>query len=230
MAWLQFLVSSYRVATLISPKCLNVVSWRKDSHGSISSTFIRIGDVDVNFVNIYAFTNVTDRKNFYDELHEYFITGSAIVVGGDFKCYDNSLDKFASNAAIHKEYDSLLTDFRLVDVWRKLHPNIRQFMWFNPSLLIASRLDKFQISKGLFSSESNCQIFPYSVSDHDFVSFVLDIPDSIKHGPGVWNLNNSLLNDKTFCDCIQKLIVICLFLRFPSIQDWCEFLKETIKN
>ena len=221
------------VVTLISPKCVNdVVSWKKDSRGRIVSTLIRIDDVDVNFVNIYAPANLTDRKNFYDELHEYFLPGSAIVVGGDFNSYDNPLDKFGGNASIHKEYDSLKNDFSFVDVWRKLHPNKREFTWFNSSLSLGSRLDKFLISKGLFSPESKCEIFPCSVSDHDFVSLVFDIPDSIKHGPGVWNFNNSLLNDKVFCDRIQKLIEdhVSFFSCFPSIQDWWEFLKESIKE
>ena len=213
------------VLTLISPKCVNDVSWKKDSRGRIVSTLIRIGDVDVNFVNIYASANLTDRKNFYDELHEYFLPGSAIVVGGDFNCYDNPLDKFGGNASIHKEYDSLRNDFSFVDVWRKLHPNKCEFTWFNSSLSLGSRLDKFLISKGLFSPESKCEISPCSVSDHDFVSFVFDIPDSIKHGLGVWNFNNSLLNDKVFCDRIQKLIEdhVSFFSCFPSIQDWWEF-------
>ena len=84
----------------------------------------------------------------------------------------------------------------------------------------------------LFSSESKCEISPCSVSDHDSVSFVFDIPDSIKHGPGVWNFNNSLLNDKIFCDRIQKLIEghVSFSSCFPSIQDWWQFLKESIKE
>ena len=229
-SWSQAFGRQGGVATLISPKCLNdVVSWKKDSCGHIVSTLIRIGDVDVNFVNIYASANLTDRKNFYDE---YFLPGSAIVVGGDFNCYDNPLDKFGGNASIHKEYDCLRNDFSFVDVWRKLHPNKREFTWSNSSLSLGSRLDKFLISKGLFSPESKCEISPCSVSDHDFVSFVFDIPDSIKHGLGVWNINNSLLNDKVFCDRIQNLIEdhVSFFSCFPSIQDWWEFLKESIKE
>ena len=156
------------VATLISPRCLNdVVSWRKDSHSCIISTLIRIGDVDINFVNIHAPTNLTDRK-FY-EVHDYIF----------------------------------------YQVWLLLSGVI---------LIVMINL-----------SESKCEITPCSVSDHDFVSFVFDIPDSIKHGPGVCNFNNSLLNDKIFCDRIQRLIEDHVsFSCFPSIQDWWEFLKESM--
>ena len=113
--------------------------------------------------------------------------GSAIVVGGDFNCYDNPLDKFGGNASIHKEYDSLRNDVCLVDVWRKLHPNKCQFTWFNSFLSLGSRLDKLLIAKGLFSSESKCEISPpcqfifvlspffafrCRVSTFDFISFI----------------------------------------------------------
>lgn len=50
------------VAVLISPKCSDeVVSWKKDSNGRIISILVRIDGVDLNFVNIYAPTNRTDR-------------------------------------------------------------------------------------------------------------------------------------------------------------------------
>ena len=52
------------------------------------------------------------------------------------------------------------------------------------------------ISKDLFQSFFYCNIRPGPLSDHDFVSFVFDVPESIKHGSGVWKLNNSLLDDE----------------------------------
>ena len=50
--------------------------------------------------------------------------------------------------------------------------------------------------------DSQCKITPCLLSDHDFVSFVFEIPDTVKRGPGVWKFNNSLLDDKVFCDSI----------------------------
>ena len=221
------------VVTLISPKCSNeVISWKKDSHGRVVSLVIRIDGVDLNLVNIYAPTNLSDRKCFYDSLHEFFIPGAALVIGGDFNCYDNALDKFGGNVSIHRECDSLKRDFALLDVWRKLHPKAREFTWFNSNLSIASRLDKFLISKDLFSPVSKCDISPCPISDHDFVSFVFEIPKSIKRGPGTWKFNNSLLDDKIFCNLIRNLIAdhISFLSAFNSFQDWWEFLKQSIKE
>ena len=69
------------------------------------------------------------------QVTNFFIPSDAIIIGGDFNCYDNALDKFGGNISIHKEYESLKNDFALVDVWRNLHPGSREFTWFNsPSL------------------------------------------------------------------------------------------------
>lgn len=86
------------IVTLISPKCSNeVISWKKDSHGRVVSLVIRVDGVDLNLVNIYAPTNRSERKCFYDSLHEFFIPSAAFIVGGDFNCYDNALDKFGGS-------------------------------------------------------------------------------------------------------------------------------------
>ena len=221
------------VVTLISSKCSDeIVSWKKDSHGRIVSILIRSNGVDVNLVNIYAPTNLVERKLFSDSLHEFFIPSAAIIIGGDFNCYDNVLDNFGGNISIHKEYESLKNDFALVDVWRNLHPGSREFTWFNSSFSSGSRLDKFLVSRELLSPVVECNISPRPISDHDFVSLVFDIPTGVKRGPGVWTFNNSLLKDKDFCTTIEKFIDCHLrFLpSFASLQDWWEFLKLSIKE
>ena len=208
------------------------LSLGKKTHSRIVSILIRSNSVDVNLVNIYAPTNLVERKLFSDSLHEFFIPSAAIIIGGDFNCYDNVLDKFGGNISIHKEYESLKNDFALVDVWRNLHPGSREFTWFNSSFSSGSRLDKFLVSRELLSPVMECNISPRPISDHDFVSLVFDIPTGIKRGPGVWNFNNSLLKDKDFCTTIEKFIDCHLrFLpSFASLQDWWEFLKLSIKE
>ena len=173
------------VVTLISSKCSDeIVSWKKDSHGRIVSILIRSNGVDVNLVNIYAPTNLAERKIFFDSLHEFFIPSDAIIIGGDFNCYDNVLDKFGGNISIHKEYESLKNDFALVDVWRNLHPGSREFTWFNSSFSSGSRLDKFLVSRELLSPVVECNISPRPISDHDFVSLVFRHPHWDQTWPG----------------------------------------------
>lgn len=209
-----------------------VISWKKDSHGRVVSNLIRTNDVDLNLVNIYAPTNPSERKVFFDSLHDFFIPSSATIIGSDFNCYDNAPDKFGGNVSILKDYESLKSIFTLIYLWRKLHPNQRQFTRFNSTSTIASRLDKFLVSKDLPSPETKCDIFPCSFSDHDFVSLVFDFPSSIKRGSGIWNFNNSLLKDKDFRIAIENLIDdhIRFLHAFVCIQDWWEFLKRSVKE
>ena len=70
------------------------------------------------------------------------------------------------------------------------------------------------------------------MSGHDFVSPVFDIPTGVKRGPGDWCFNNFLLNDNIFCVTIEKLIDdhIRFLPCFPCLQNWWEFLKQSIKE
>ena len=221
-------------AILISESCdFKVLSWKRDSNGRVVSLLIRIDEVDFNLVNIYAPTNLTDRKSFFETIHEFFFPCSSLIVGGDFNCYESASDKFGGNVSIHSEYVNLKSDFRLVDVWRKRNPKAREFTWFNANFSIGSRLDKFLITKDLLPSVDKCDILPCPFSDHDCVFLAFDVPEGIKYGPGVWKLNNSFLDDKDFCDLIRKTISDHILVQsryFDSICDWWEFLKQSIKD
>ena len=50
-----------------------MVSWKKNSDGRIVSLLVRSNDVHVNLVNIYAPTDLAERKIFFDSLHDFFI-------------------------------------------------------------------------------------------------------------------------------------------------------------
>ena len=87
---------------MISSRCSDeMVSWKKDSHGRVVSLLVRSNDVHVNLVYMYAPTDLAERKIFFDSLHDFFISSSAIIIRGDFNCYDNALDKFGGNVSIH---------------------------------------------------------------------------------------------------------------------------------
>ena len=96
------------VAVLFSPRCdSQVLSWRKDSLGRVISILIKIDNINLNLVYIYAPTNLSDRKIFFDSLHDFFFQSAALIIGADFNCYDKALDKFGGNLSVHKDYDDL---------------------------------------------------------------------------------------------------------------------------
>ena len=52
-------------------------------------------------------------------------------------------------------------------------------------------------------------IFPHVFfSDHEYVFIDLVLKDSSKYGPGEWKLDNSLLEDKSYCEKIRALIFL----------------------
>lgn len=72
---------------------------------------------------------------------------------------------------------------------------LSQFTWFNSDSSIASRLYMFLVVRGLISSLKFCDITPCVFSHHEFVFVTLELGDPPRQGPGVWKLNNSLLED-----------------------------------
>ena len=51
------------------------------------------------------------------------------------------------------------------------------------------------------------------------------------HGPGLWRQNLDLVEDENFCEMISNLIEnhVANWKAFPTIHEWWDFLKESIK-
>ena len=54
----------------------------RDSSGRVVSILALLGDQRYNYVNIYAPTNPTERRNFFDSLPNYFFPNSIRIVAG----------------------------------------------------------------------------------------------------------------------------------------------------
>lgn len=99
--------------TLLSERSdASVLSWRKDTEGRVVSLLVQTNTFKINLVNIYAPTCLTDRKDFFDNLHEFFLPGDVIILGGDFNSYESELDKHGGVFSPSK----FLSDFALLFV------------------------------------------------------------------------------------------------------------------
>lgn len=98
----------------------NISVWGKDTDGRVIS-LLELSNVIINLISIYAPTTLTDRKTFFNTLHEFFIPADGVIIAGDFNCYKCDLDKFGGTFSPAK----LLSDFRLtfnfVDEFHKLY-------------------------------------------------------------------------------------------------------------
>jgi len=210
----------------------DIGTWEKDSEGRIVSVLISFGNFSYNLVNVYMPTNRSERSTFFLSVHQYFFPRSKIIFGGDLNCYDSALDKFGGNTSLSSELSSFKSCFNLVDAWRSKHPRVSQCTWFNSDLSIGSRLDSFLVCREVAGSLSSCEILPCVFSDHEFVILDVDISHAFDFGPGVWKFNNSLLDDRIYCDLVIELINqhLCFKHVFISVKDFWESLKEVIKS
>ena len=85
-----------------------VVQWKRDTSGRVVSVVIKVNNYCINIVNIYAPTNLTERKVFFENLHDFFLPSDSIVIAGDLNCYEFQTDKTGGNLSCTK----YLTDFR----------------------------------------------------------------------------------------------------------------------
>ena len=191
-----------------------------------------LGELNFNLVSIYAPTNLTEWKWFYENLHNFFFSNALKIIAGDFNCVETASDKHGGIFCQAKNLTEFRTQFRLIDIWRKLHGRQAECTWFNSDKSIGTRLDKFLIDPDLSADAKTCEISPFVLPDHDSVYLSLDLHDVYTRGPGIWRLNLDLLNDENFCSQISELILahVEFMEAFPSIHEWWDFLKESIKE
>jgi len=55
------------------------VSWNKDTGRQVFSLLLDLRNTQVNLINIYAPTNLTKRKVFFEKLQEFFIPADGVI-------------------------------------------------------------------------------------------------------------------------------------------------------
>ena len=224
------------VALFVSPRFSGRISrFLFDSDGRILSALVLLGPICFNVVNIYAPNTVSERKTFFERLHDYFIPNGSRVIAGDFNCIDNKLDRLHSANTLlpdKKCLNAFFSDFRLIDVWRKLNPRAVSFTWSNSDHSQASRIDRFLVSRSLFKFVRSSKVLPCVFSDHDFIDLELCLDGFSNKRGGVWRLNTALLADLEFKHEISSAIdrQKSVISDFESLGAWWDDLKLVIRS
>ena len=156
------------VLTCFSDSFSGVIrNWRRDVSGRVISLAFELDGLKINLINIYAPINPTERKVFFDNLHEYFLPSDAVIIAGDYNCYDHHLDKFGVNFVAAKYLSVFRSTFSLSDAWRKFHPRLRQCTWliliFLSVLGLISLLFLRDLCLRLLPSKLNLALFPIMI-------------------------------------------------------------------
>ena len=190
------------------------------------------------FINVYAPTIGAERKVFLDKLSDVLngcATEDFLFLGGDFNCTENEvLDRNHAepHPASQHALRQLVSAYGLVDVWRRMHADCRQYTWshLRESRISSARLDSFYCFKHHFNIYKSCTIVPAVFTDHSLVLCNV-IMRNIKPKSAYWHFNSVLTFDKKFR---EVLVYFWEDFRqrkgdFSSLRQWWDHGKIQIK-
>lgn len=160
------------------------------------------------FVNVYAPNVGPERVQFLkivsDVLSRCGDSDAFLYLGGDFNCCENDyLDRnhIEPHVASQRALIDLIKTHDLVDVWRRLHNNVKQYSWAQArgNCLSLARLDRFYCFKHHFNVFKMSAISPVHFSDHSLVTCKVFIAE-VKKKSAYWHFNTNLLSDDNFKD------------------------------
>ena len=159
-----------------------------------------------------------------------------IILGGDFNAVlDSNLDR-----SIQSEYNKnsknvileKMENLNLNDVWRIKNPELRQFSWHQIRLGVLrwSRIDYFLSSAEMNNWVTDCQIKPGLLTNHSLIQIQLQMTNTAR-GPGIWKMNDLLMENPTFCKQMQERLVLVQeqYNHLDPIRLW-EMLKFEIRT
>ena len=210
----------------------------RDVHGRCLSVTVKINNVVMKMINVYAPVIAKERKHFFSSLYKFLPGCHPTILGGDFNCVTNvSLDKGGGNADYGdiggEKLNTLCTDFNLVDAFRTKYPTRREYTWYNSTKTIVIRLDRFYVSKDLSKDITAFTHSPIieNISDHGMVTLSLNhaLADTNNVGPGFWKCNVNVLKDEYFIHDFNNLWEILDATECRN-AGWWEGCKVEFKN
>ena len=219
---------------------IDIVSHQTFNNGRLLEINILVDEHTLSIFNIYAPCECVERKRFFLDLKErvsHTQNQDHIIIFGDFNNVLNSyLDKYPPVPhpdSSRKALKNIMDSANLSDIWRVRNDDKIAFTRIRNASngRVASRIDRFLISKILSTNITKCGITNYPRSDHEIIFIHIDF-NIFPRGPGSWIFNNTLLDDKLFCDEIRELIILakseCVFDNGFLI--WYDDLKAKIKQ
>uniref|UniRef100_H3A3P4 exodeoxyribonuclease III n=1 Tax=Latimeria chalumnae TaxID=7897 RepID=H3A3P4_LATCH len=148
----------------------------RGGEGRLIMILIEIKSKKLLLVNIYA--PVEGDPQFFYRLNTKLqqFGNVPIIIGGDFnEVLDLQLDRSMktqihpsrTNKAIH----TLISEVRLVDIWRLANPTVRDYTFLSKRHKTYSRIDYFLISQSLVGDTLAAVIETQIISDHSPILF-----------------------------------------------------------
>ena len=181
-----------------------------DQNGNMLILDLEVEGKQLTLVNIYGPNE--DSPDFFFKVQEIIeeFDNQNVIICGDFNLVQNQeLDTFnyinVNNPNAKDIVLNLKDEMNLVDPFRILYENSKQYTWRKRNPVKQARLDFFLLYESLMTSVKDITFLPSYRSDHSSVVLSLQI-NEFRKGKGLWKFNTSLLKDKTYIEEVKKCI------------------------
>lgn len=185
----------------------NLVLLQPSSDRVLAISFC-INNIDYKIINIYGPSEKNERHALLDLLSNFNFQNT--ILCGDFNIVmSNDLDVISGDHHNLREINNVekfILDHNLVDVWRFLNNEKKEFTWSRPTPFIARRLDYMFVCNELICKIDNCAHIEVPFTDHKGVSLIFKPPDTAGVGNSLWKFNESLLQDEIYVNLMNTLI------------------------
>ena len=182
---------------------------QKSSCGNLIFLRCIIDNESYLLVNVYGPNK--DEPDFYKRLGTSIgkFDFQHIIVAGDFNFVMNpekdSLNYINENNINAKQIFLEITDKHdMVDAWRHVHTDDRNYTWTKKTPFKAGRLDMFFVNEELLCRLTEAEIRPGYRTDHSKITMCLQTKQ--QRGSGLWKFNVSHLKDEEYI----KRIKLCI--------------------
>lgn len=134
-----------------------------------------------------------------------------MVLGGDFNItldprLDTSTVKSPLSFKAIKYVKQLFRSLHLVDSWRVLQEENRDYSYYSKTHNVYSQLDLILVDQYYLNYVRSATIESITISDHAPITLTF-LPVSVGHREMTWRLNKSLLDDRQISeDLLHKLV------------------------
>ena len=227
------------VAILIANKrTTKVIDTAQDPNGRVFTVQAKIKKLTFQFQSIYAPNTPESRPSFFESLKDYLFPDGEVILGGDFNMVEDlNVDRVGgtvrpSHLKGKPELDDMKRNYSLVDQWRSISLQVREYTWSKPDRTIHSRLDRFYISSFFTPYFINQTHLSNPWSDHKMVNLNIQMPSAFSRGNGYWKLNTSLLKDQEYIQLVESFLRrwIDKLPEYNCIQLWWIDCKVWVKK
>ena len=154
------------------------------SDGRLIIAKVEAGEVNILLANVYAPTENKNKNAFYKYVQRCLknvenFESHVLIIGGDFNCINNASFHTIGCKTVYKrpkEFIALIETYKMVDIWRKMHREEKQFTYRNKFLKMASRIDFWLVQNKFVEFVQRTCIKPVSVCpDHCAITLVISV-------------------------------------------------------